>query len=179
MSCLPRENGADFLSVLFETQRMLRQLADKEARQYGLTRSQWAVLAKLERTEGQKQAELADAMEMAPISLTRLIDKLCDSGLIERRSDSTDRRINRLYLTDASRPLLAKLAVLRADLIQQALGDLSAGEIDHLVDRLEAIKNNIRAALAPATSKIKENVYGRGAGGRRRVLSHGRPLCWN
>jgi MarR family transcriptional regulator for hemolysin len=160
MSTPSCNDGTDFLSALFETQRMLRQLADKEARQYGLTRSQWAVLAKLERIEGQKQAELADAMEMAPISLTRLIDKLCDAGLIERRSDSTDRRINRLYLTEAARPLLAKLAVLRADLIQQALGDLTENETHQLVERLEAIKNNIRAALSPATMKIKEEVYG-------------------
>jgi MarR family transcriptional regulator for hemolysin len=160
MSSPPHCGGADFLSALFETQRMLRQLADKEARQFGMTRSQWAVLAKLERVEGQKQAELADAMEMAPISLTRLIDKLCDSGLIERRSDSTDRRINRLYLTEASRPLLAKLAILRADLIEKALGNLSERETQQLVDHLESIKDNIRAALLPAALKTKEDVYG-------------------
>lgn len=160
MSHAPHSSGSDFLSVLFETQRMLRQLADKEARKFGMTRSQWAVLAKLERDEGQKQADLADAMEMAPISLTRLIDKLCDSGLIERRSDSSDRRINRLYLTEASRPLLAQLAVLRAELIAKALGNISDGEIQRLVDDLESIKDNIRAALSPATIKLKEEVYG-------------------
>jgi MarR family transcriptional regulator for hemolysin len=151
--------GTDFLSALFETQRMLRQLADKEARQHGMTRAQWAVLAKLERIEGQKQADLADAMEMAPISLTRLIDKLCDSGLIERRSDASDRRVNRLYLTEAARPLLAKLTVLRADIIQTALKGLSETETLQLVEHLEAIKDNIRGALAPA-AKIREEIYG-------------------
>jgi MarR family transcriptional regulator for hemolysin len=152
--------GTDFLSALFETQRMLRQFADKEARRYGMTRAQWAVLAKLERIEGQKQAELADAMEMAPISLTRLIDKLCDGGLIERRSDVTDRRINRLYLTESARPLLAKLAVLRTELVNVALGNLSDTETQQLVDHLESIKGNIRAALPPAAVKLKEKVYG-------------------
>jgi MarR family transcriptional regulator for hemolysin len=160
MSTQTHCGGADFLSALFETQRMLRQLADKEARQYGLTRAQWAVLAKLERIEGQKQAELADAMEMAPISLTRLIDKLCDGGLIERRSDETDRRINRLYLTDAARPLLAKLAVLRTELIAVALGSITDAETRQLVEHLEFIKGNIRAALSPAAIKLKEKVYG-------------------
>lgn len=154
------DTGTDFLSALFETQRMLRQLADKEARHLGMTRAQWAVLAKVERNEGQKQTELADAMEMAPISLTRLIDKLCDSGLIERRNDDTDRRIKRLYLTEAAHPLMAKLAVLRADLMQVAFAGVSEAEMHQLVDHLETIKDNIRVALNPATVKTKEQAYG-------------------
>lgn len=83
---MPKGN-TDFLFVLFETQRMLRLYADKLAVRHGITRAQWAVLAKLERTEGLKQSELAEMMEMQPITLTRLIDKLCDNGWIERRGD--------------------------------------------------------------------------------------------
>ncbi|MCX7322102.1 MAG: MarR family transcriptional regulator [Hyphomicrobiales bacterium] len=159
MSSQP-ETGNDFLSALFETQRMLRQLADKEARHLGMTRAQWAVLAKVERHEGTKQTDLADAMEMAPISLTRLIDKLCDSGLIERRNDETDRRIKRLYLTEAARPLMAKLAVLRGDLMQVAFAGVSEADMHQLVEHLETIKDNIRAALNPAAAKTKEQAYG-------------------
>ena len=79
--------------------------ADRQAARYGITRAQWAVLAKVERTEGLKQSELAEQMEMQPITLTRLIDKLCDNGWIERRGDETDCRVNRLYLRRAARPL--------------------------------------------------------------------------
>ena len=100
----------NFLFTLAEVQRLMRVYADKEAARYGITRAQWAVLAKVERTEGMKQTELAEQMEMQPITLTRLIDKLCDNGWIERRGDETDRRVNRLYLKKAGRPLLAKLA---------------------------------------------------------------------
>ncbi|MFW1123244.1 MarR family winged helix-turn-helix transcriptional regulator, partial [Vibrio parahaemolyticus] len=78
--------------------------ADKEAARYGITRAQWAVLSKVERQEGLKQTELAELLEMQPITLTRLIDKLCDIGWIERRSDENDRRVNRLYLKKAARP---------------------------------------------------------------------------
>src|SRR3569623_858750 len=137
----------DFLFALFELQRMLRLYADKQARRYGLTRAQWAVLAKLERTEGMKQTEIADLMEMQPITLTRLIDKLCDAGLIERRSDDTDRRVNRLYLTKAARPLMAKLAVLKSELTETALASLSVADTHRLVDELESIKDNVREAL--------------------------------
>jgi MarR family transcriptional regulator for hemolysin len=164
---MPRtgEINVDFLFALFEVQRMLRLYADKQARRYGLTRAQWAVLAKLERTEGLKQAEIADLMEMQPITLTRLIDKLCDAGLIERCSDESDRRVNRLYLTKAARPLMAKLAALRSEITQAALAGLSTADTHRLVDDLESIKDNIREALTstsqpPKTNKIKEPNYG-------------------
>jgi MarR family transcriptional regulator for hemolysin len=164
---MPRtgEINVDFLFALFEVQRMLRLYADKQARRYGLTRAQWAVLAKLERTEGLKQTEIADLMEMQPITLTRLIDKLCEAGLIERRSDDTDRRVNRLYLTKAARPLMAKLAVLRGEITQAALAGLSNADTHRLVDDLESIKDNVREALAstgqsPKITKFKEPRYG-------------------
>ena len=107
----------NFLFTLAELQRLVRAYADKQAARYGITRAQWAVLAKVERTEGLKQSELAEQMEMQPITLTRLIDRLCDNGWIERRGDDTDRRVNRLYLRKAARPLLGKLAraAFRAD----------------------------------------------------------------
>jgi MarR family transcriptional regulator, transcriptional regulator for hemolysin len=164
---MPRtgEINVDFLFALFEVQRMLRLYADKQARRYGLTRAQWAVLAKLERTEGLKQTEIADLMEMQPITLTRLIDKLCEAGLIERRSDDTDRRVNRLYLTKAARPLMAKLAVLRGEITQTALAGLSNADTHRLVDELESIKDNVREALvsagqSPKINKFKEPRYG-------------------
>ena len=161
---MPRtgEINVDFLFALFEMQRMLRLYADKEVRRFGLTRAQWAVLAKLERTEGLKQTEIADLMVMQPFTLTRLIDKLCDAGLIERRSDETDRRVNRLYLTEASKPLMTKLAVLRGEITRTALASLSNADTHRLVDELESIKENIREALqgAAPTPKVKEPRYG-------------------
>jgi MarR family transcriptional regulator, transcriptional regulator for hemolysin len=70
------------------------------------------VLARLDRFEGLKQSELAGMLDLQPITLTRLLDRLCVNGLIERRPDPNDRRANRLYLTRAARPLLERLAEL-------------------------------------------------------------------
>ena len=154
------QGNPDFLFALFETQRMLRLYADKLAAGYGITRAQWAVLAKLERSEGLKQSELAEIMEMQPITLTRLIDRLCANDLIERREDTKDRRANRLYLRPAALPLLKKLGHLRAEITQAALGHLNSDEADDLVRQLESIKNNIRDALLSADKKIKEQHYG-------------------
>src|ERR1700749_1580426 len=127
----------NFLFSLGELQRLVRRYADKAAARYGITRAQWAVLAKVERTEGLKQTELAEMMEMKPITLARLIDKLCDNGWIERRGDDSDRRVNRLYLRKAARPLLGKLAGLKAELTAAALQGIDA---PRLISQLEGIK---------------------------------------
>ncbi|MGJ4899506.1 MarR family winged helix-turn-helix transcriptional regulator [Bradyrhizobium oligotrophicum] len=151
----------NFLFTLGELQRLVRAYADKEAARFGMTRAQWAVLAKVERNEGMKQSELAEQMEMQPITLTRLIDKLAEAGLIERRGDDSDRRVNRLYLKKAARPLLAKLAVLRSDLTDTALQGISAGDAERLMTHLEAIKENVRNALQSlCDEQRKEQRYG-------------------
>ena len=154
-------SNTDFLFALFETQRMLRLYADKLATRFGITRAQWAVLAKLQRTEGLKQSELADLMELQPITLTRLIDRLCDNDLIERRADASDRRVNRLYLRPAAGPLLDKLAELRAEITETALGDMTRADADGLVAQLETIKNNVRDAVQGiGDAKTKAQRYG-------------------
>jgi MarR family transcriptional regulator for hemolysin len=149
MVLMPRGSvDQNFLFALGELQRLVRAYADKQAARYGITRAQWAVLAKVERTEGLKQTELAEQMEMQPITLTRLIDKLCDNGWIERRSDDTDRRVNRLYLRKAARPLLGKLSGLRSELTATALDGISPGDAQRLLTQLETIKENVRSAIA-------------------------------
>ena len=137
----------NFLFTLGEVQRLMRAYADRQAARYGITRAQWAVLAKVERTEGLKQSELAEQMEMQPITLTRLIDKLCDNGWIERRGDETDRRVNRLYLRKAARPLLGKLAGLRSELTATALEGINPADAHRLLAQLDLIKENVRNAI--------------------------------
>jgi len=138
---------SNFLFTLGELQRLVRAYADRQAARYGMTRAQWAVLAKVERYEGLKQSELAEMMDIQPITLTRLIDKLCDNGLIERRGDDTDRRVNRLYLRKAARPLLGKLADLRSELTATALEGIGPADAHRLLTQLESIKENVRNAI--------------------------------
>ena len=152
----------NFLFTLAELYRLLRVYADKEASRFGITRAQWAVLAKVERTEGLKQSELAEQMEMQPITLTRLIDKLCDNGWIERRGDENDRRVNRLYLRKAARPLLGKLAGLRSELTATALDGINPTDAHRLLDQLDLIKENVRNAIQNPAGEPprKEQRYG-------------------
>jgi MarR family transcriptional regulator, transcriptional regulator for hemolysin len=159
---MPGSVDLNFMFTLGELFRLIRVYADKEAARYGITRAQWAVLAKVERNEGMKQTELAEQMDVQPITLTRLIDKLCDNGWIERRGDENDRRVNRLYLRKAAHPLLAKLAGLRSELTATALEGINPADAHRLLAQLESIKENVRNAIqAPAGEPPrKEQRYG-------------------
>ncbi|SHN75510.1 MarR family winged helix-turn-helix transcriptional regulator [Bradyrhizobium erythrophlei] len=150
----------NFLFTLGELARLVRAHADRQSARYGITRAQWAVLAKVERFEGMKQSELAEQMEMQPITLTRLVDRLCDNGWIERRGDETDRRVNRLYLRKAARPLLAKLSGLRSEITETALEGISPADANRLLTQLEAIKENLRNAIQDQEDARKEQRYG-------------------
>jgi len=160
---MPRSSvDLNFLFTLGELARLVRAYADKEAARYGITRAQWAVLAKVERAEGLKQSELAEQMEMQPITLTRLVDRLCANGWIERRSDDADRRVNRLYLRKAARPLLGKLSGLRSELTATALGGINPSDAHRLLTQLEMIKENVRNAIQSGEEETarKEQRYG-------------------
>jgi MarR family transcriptional regulator, transcriptional regulator for hemolysin len=133
---------------IHDVARLLRTYADQRARALGMTRAQWAVLARIESAEGLKQIELADTLDLQPITLTRLIDRLCDSGLIERRSDPGDRRAKRLYLTPAARPVLDGLSRIGKDVMATVLAGLEPAAVEHLLAQLLLLKTNLRNAIA-------------------------------
>ena len=132
--------------------RLLRTYADQRAGEFGMTRAQWAVLSRVERSEGLKQCELADTLDLQPITLTRLIDRLCDSGLIERRSDPDDRRAKRLYLTPAARPVLDGLMRLGKDMMASVLAGIEPAAVEQLLANLLTLKTNLRGAIANRAS---------------------------
>ncbi len=98
----PQPVKREIAFTIMDVARLLKTYADQRARQFGMSRAQWAVLIRIDRSEGLKQSELAELLDLQPISLTRLLDRLADNGLIERRADPNDRRANRLYLTPAA-----------------------------------------------------------------------------
>jgi MarR family transcriptional regulator for hemolysin len=138
----------DLAFAINDVARLLRTYADQKAAQYGMSRAKWAVLARLDRFEGLKQTELADMLDLQPISLTRLLDSLCANGLIERRADPDDRRAKRLFLTPAARPLLDRLGDLAEELMGTALAGLDQRDSKALLAQLSTIKDNLRTAVA-------------------------------
>ena len=134
--------------TIMDVARMLKTYADQRARRFGISRAQWGVLVRLDRSEGLKQSELADILDLQPISLTRLLDRLAENGLIERRADPNDRRANRLFLTPAARPLLEQLAELGNDMMATVLDGLDAKTVERMLRDLGLVKANLRAAIA-------------------------------
>lgn len=132
---------------------MLGTYADQQGRVLGISRAQWTVLVRLERTEGLKQSELAEILDLQPISLTRLLDRLDENGLIERRADPNDRRVNRLYLKPAARPLLEQLAVLSESLMATVLEGIEPESMERMLRDLRVVKDNLRAAIGRNASQ--------------------------
>lgn len=144
---LPRSLNREFAFTLNDVARLLRTYADHKAAQFGITRAQWVVLVRLDRSEGLKQSEVAEMLDLQPISLTRLLDKLSDCGLIERRADPHDRRAKRLFLTPAARPLLEKLGDLGAELMATALAGVERESVEQMVAQFAIVKENLRLAI--------------------------------
>jgi MarR family transcriptional regulator, transcriptional regulator for hemolysin len=147
MSSPARAQTREIAVSIVDVARMLRTYADQRARQFGISRAQWTVLMRLDRSEGLNQSELAEILDLQPISLTRLLDRLAGNGLIERRPDPNDRRANRLYLTPAARPLLKQLTSLGEDVMQIVLQNVDESAQEQLLRNLDTMKNNLRAAI--------------------------------
>lgn len=154
-----RHPHRDLAFMINDVGRLLRTYADQEVRRYGMTRAQWAVLAQLERCEGLKQSELADVLDIQPITLTRLVDRLCDNGLIERRPDPTDRRVKRLFLTPAAKPLMDRLDALGQCLMESILDGIAPDETDAALSHLGAVKDNLRRLLQSRGDTENEKRY--------------------
>jgi MarR family transcriptional regulator, transcriptional regulator for hemolysin len=155
----PVSVNRDLAFTINDVARLLRTYADHKAAQFGMTRAKWAVLARLDRFEGLKQSEIAEMLDLQPISLTRLLDSLCENGLIERRADPTDRRAKRLYLTPAARPLLERLGALGEQLMDTALAGLDRSEAAALLANLATVKDNLRQAVQKKQQSLEQR-YG-------------------
>ena len=129
--------------LLSDTSRLMRRRFDERARSLGATRAQWKALFGLSRHEGINQGGLADILEVEPITLCRMVDRLEEAGLVERRRDPNDRRAWRLYLSDKARPILDELQETGAELAAQALRGIPQEKIDQLSDVLNAIRQNL------------------------------------
>src|SRR6185295_329066 len=141
-----RSQNRELLFLISDVGRLLRTYADQKARHAGMTRAQWAVLLRLECREGLNQSDLAEALDLQPITLTRLVDRLCDNGLIERRPDPNDRRAKLLYLTPAARPLLDRIADRIEELSEAVLEGIEPAKVGTMLSQLGVSRENLRRA---------------------------------
>jgi MarR family transcriptional regulator, transcriptional regulator for hemolysin len=134
METLPFEIG--------ETAHALRKAFDRLAVGLGVTRAQWKVLFKLTRTPGLRQVELADMLDLEPITLCRIVDRLEEAGLVERTRDREDRRAWRLHVTATAQPLIDKLQAVGAELVEQAFAGIDRADVELTREVLARIREN-------------------------------------
>lgn len=146
---MSRDLKRQFVSQLVESSRLLRNYIDHRAKGRGTTRAQWIVLFRLREQEGLSQVDLAEVLELQPISLVRLLDRLVEHGLLERRHDPRDRRANRLFLTAAGRQLVDDLDSLRDSIAEKVLQDVSRASIQTTLQTLRDIKERIKSLAEP------------------------------
>jgi MarR family transcriptional regulator for hemolysin len=125
-----------------ETAHSLRKAFDRLAVGLGVTRAQWKVLFKLTRTPGLRQVELADLLDLEPITLCRIVDRLEEAGLVERARDPEDRRAWRLHVTAQAQPLVEKLRAVGAKLVEQAFAGIDPKEIETTRQVLARVREN-------------------------------------
>ena len=139
--------------LISDVSRLLRRNFDKRAQKIGLSRAQWQVLAWLKRNEGISQTQLADLLEMSPMTLVRLIDRLEMNGLVERRAHPTDRRVYQLFLAGHAHPSLDRLWAMGAETRAEALEGIEPGVEAALIAALIRIRRN----LIEVDAKAREN----------------------
>ncbi|WP_066592437.1 MarR family winged helix-turn-helix transcriptional regulator [Sphingomonas pruni] len=139
--------------LISDVSRLMRRRFDERAREVGATRAQWRTLTTLSRNEGLNQGALADLLEVEPITLCRMIDRLEESGLVERRRDPADRRAWQLFLTDKSKPILDDLRRMADDLFVQVLSGLDDAERQALGKSLERMRANLLTLPSPRTTE--------------------------
>jgi MarR family transcriptional regulator, transcriptional regulator for hemolysin len=132
--------------LLHDVARLLKKRLEQNARGSGLTRSQWQILAYLAQNEGINQRGLAELLEIEPITLGRILDKLETLGLIERHPHPTDRRTRLLHLVEAARPKLQQIRELGDVTHREALAGVSEDDGQHLLKTLQVLKENLTQA---------------------------------
>ena len=142
----------NFAFEIAETARLIRREVNRRAAGLGATGAQWRVLARLSLCNGARQVDLAEALDVEPITLCRMVDRLEEAGLVERRKDAEDRRAWRIHLTPAAEPVIDQLKTMGQALNDELLGGI--GEADRRIARrvLDQVRRNLERVEAPLES---------------------------
>ena len=144
--------------LLHDVARLMRKRFEQNARDFGLTRSQWQVLAYLARSEGIQQSALADILDVEPITLARMVDRLEAASLVERRNHPSDRRVWQLFLKPAANDLIASMQELGELTRAEALAGVSQADQETLTRTLAQMKSNLAAACNAPQFKRKSRL---------------------
>ena len=137
-------DGLDRLGFLIhDVQRLMRKRFEARASGLGLSSAQWRLLVRVAKEEGITQARLADVLEIEPISVSRLVDRMEEGGWIERRSDAADRRVRMIFPTPKASEAYAKIKSMAGEVYEESLFGVSPEARRVLITALEAMVENL------------------------------------
>lgn len=142
----------DLLFLLHDVARLLRVDADKRARAHGMTRAQWGILIWLERQPGISQKEMSELLEVEPITVARLIDRLEARGMVERRPDPRDRRIWRLHLLPPAHDVLREINIQRTEMSDMVTSGIDPAQLGSVIEALVRMKSTLNHEAASRRS---------------------------
>ena len=145
-------------ALIHDVARLLRRGFERRARQTGLpfTRHQARVLLSIARHEGESQAAVAAMLDIEPIALVRMLDRLHEEGLVERRLHPTDRRVRTLWLTPAGWAALDQILAINREVRDEACAGMSPPERRVLLRALRQVKDNLLLAEEAANAETRE-----------------------
>lgn len=141
--------------LMNDAARLFRKELNVRAAETGITSLQWRLLAWVSRHPGSTQCFLSDLLEVEPITVSRMVDRLADAGHLERRADPDDRRAWRIYLADSAMPLVGKLRGVADELSNEALAGLSPAERSKLAQLVTKVRSNL-------SDRVGETIHGKG-----------------
>jgi DNA-binding MarR family transcriptional regulator len=153
---MTKAEDISFGYLLNDVTLLIRKHFDRRAVKFGLTRAQWRATKMLYHREGMRQTELAESLEMEPIAVGRVIDRLQAAGFVERRADPKDRRAWRLYVTDQARGVIADMELIARGVRKDAAKGIPVPELEQALGVLNRMKENLQALDAGAADEEGE-----------------------
>lgn len=141
--------------LIHDAQRLMRKRFEARAAAHGLSSSQWRLLATAVKGEGVAQARLAELLEIEPISVSRLIDRMEEGGWVERRADATDRRVRMVFPTQKARTIFLEIKAIVHEVYEEAMSGLSTAQRQALIDGLKTVVTNLSDGEVPAAEQKK------------------------
>lgn len=146
--------GSELAVAASELARSVRRAFDRRARALGYTQYQWRVLLMLAKTQGCSQAALADKLEMQPIAVARILDRMEQAGLVERQPDPDDRRAVKLFLAEGAGPIMKQLHAIAEEVLGLVCEGVAPERQAEIAQLLQSMRANLERADSTSSAKI-------------------------
>lgn len=129
--------------LLGDTSRILRRRFEQRAQEHGLTSAQWRAIGQLSRSDGLTQVALASRLDIEPMTVCRLVDRMEAAGFVRRVPNPQDKRAKLVCLTELSRALLGEMREIALLVYEEAFEGFNHDERKALIDGLNRINENL------------------------------------